>query len=406
MTKAGEGGDRLPALDCLRGAGTLAAIPIAARWLLHPRAHLLDPTLVEQTTASMAWWHLTEVFCDETWLWLIAGAFGAALAAARAGDDSQGWRRTHYTRMGILVAVGLAWNVLVWPGDILLLLGLTGLMITGAVDDIKCEPLKVGLAAGAGAILASLALSDGQGLLLMSSRLPHEAATLGSADYNAWETRMYIGEWSASIRVRWEQTTELWSRVYPARALWQCGSAMLLGIWWYRRGRHQRWRRRATAGLIGTGLLYTTVATLRSAGSGYDELVVTVLQNGTYAGGAFITAGLFIWTARTPEARWTSGIRCWLATAGRHSLTLYVTATLVLSALAHGWGLGLHGSTTGDQQIAIVLAVLGLTGGMTTISQHHGDSNGIERSLRTLTRIVAGRRKRRPPRRPKTDAGT
>ena len=398
-TRTGEGPGRLPAIDGLRGLGTLAAIPIAARWLLQPRAHLLDPTVIEQSAGSLAWWHLTEVLCDETWLWLLAGAFGCALAAARAEDDSDGWRRTHYSRMGLLIAAGLGWSLLVWPGDILLLLGLTGLMITGAVDDLTAAPIKVGVAAGVAAIVASLAMTDGQGLLLMSPRLPNEAVSLGNVNYNDWETRMYTGDRNSTVSVRWQQTTDLWSRVYPARGLWQCGAAMLLGIWWYRRGRQRSYPAGVAGALIGAGLLYTSMATFQSARNGHEDLMVTVMQNGTYAGGAFTAAGLFVWTAGTPDAAWTSGIRCWLATAGRHSLTLYLLATFVLSAFAHGWGLGLHGATNGDQGVALVLGVLGLTGGVITIARHHGDVNGIEGSLRTLTRVLAGRRRRGPRRR-------
>ena len=84
---------RLDELDFLRGAALLAGLPIAARWILHPRAHLFDATVAEQTPAGMLWWHLTETVCDETWIWLLAAVFGAGLAAARDSDPE--WRRSH-----------------------------------------------------------------------------------------------------------------------------------------------------------------------------------------------------------------------------------------------------------------------------------------------------------------------
>ena len=315
-------GERVAGLDALRGAATLAGIPIAARWILHPRAHAFDPTVVEaQTAASIAWWHLSEVLADETWLWLLAGAFGMGLAAARGRDPSSAWVRTHYARMAVLIAIGLAWSLLVWPGDVLVLLGLTGLMITGAVTDRDCLPWRLGIGTGAAAIAASLALADGTGPLLMSGRLPNQPAEIGSASYNAWETRMYKGDANEGFTVRGQQMGDLWSRMYPARMLWQCASAMLLGIWWFRAGRHRRWRK-GTAWALGTvGLLYTAVATWRSHAAAFDDLVVTTLQNGTYVGGALLAAGLAVALTGHDAGMGGAGRR-WLATAGRHSLTL------------------------------------------------------------------------------------
>ncbi len=388
---------RIGWLDAVRGAGTLAALTVAARWLLHPRAHLLDPDVPEgHTPASRAWWLATETLADETGVWLLAAAMGAALAAGREQDPGPGWRRTHCARAAALAVLGAAVAVGLWPGGILLPFGLVALLLTRAAEDRESPPWGVAaLAAGIG-LAGGLPWNDGQGLLLLGSRLPHEPVTFGSADYNAWETAGYAGSWAAATAVRLSQLLDQLETIYPFRLIWQAGAGMLAGIWWQREGRHARLHPAAPPLLAAAGLVLTGGAAWAGAASGHDPWAVSLWQAATYAGGALLAAAAVAAATHAPRRLWARGPGGWAAACGRRSLTAALTATLGLAAFAQGWGFGLHGRLGAEETVAATMLAIGIGAAAANLCDHRaGRGGGAEGALRLAVRLLAGRRRPR-----------
>ncbi len=409
MAAAGGRGERLPWLDGLRGAAVLAIIPLNARWLLHPRAAYTDPTVIgELDWLSWTWWWCVETAFDETTLWLLAGVFGIALAAARERDDDPGWTRRHRARLAALGATGLLQALLVWPGDILLPYAVTAVLISGAVRDRRCRPWMLAAAAAAVPPAATIWAIHADAEALRAAGPLGGPYTAWTADYNAWESSLYGGSLRASLEVKWAQTKDALSGTLPTGTLWQAAAAMLAGLWWYRAGRH-RTVEPATAGSVAAaGALITAAAAGQTARSGFDHLTTGVGQEITYIGGALLALGTVMAATRLPADAWTTPTGTWLRSCGRRSLSIYVIANITLAAVAQGWGLGLHGRLDHRGTIAVtaLVAVMCAGFGLWTRNVRH-DTGGPEGIWRLSTRLLAsGRPRRRTEPQRRTAGGT
>lgn len=391
---------RLDWIDGLRGAAVLGSIALAARAILQPQANVYDPTVAGPLTpAAWAWWALVETFADETAVWLLAAVFGMALAAARETAEDGEWPAQYRARLCTLGAAGLAFALSTWPGDLLGLLALSGLLVGGAVGDRECRPLWIGVGAGCVGAIGGLGWIDGQGPLLLGPRLPHEAVSLGSAEYNTWETALYGGSLADGVRIRWAQLLDRLRTVHAYRTLWQVGGATLLGVWWYRAGRHRQWAR-GTAPLAGiVGSVYTGGAVYMGTISGFDDRTLTTWQTATYVGGAFLASGAVLAATNARDAAWKRAAGRWLRQCGRNSLTLYVASVATLCWIAHGWGRGLHGLLDPEQTVAATVMVLALTAGLGEVLKSRPMPVGAEQAWRLAVRICTGRRPRRAARR-------
>ena len=390
-------GERIGWIDAVRGAGTLATLAIAARWMLHPRAHLLDPNVVSgHTAASRFWWYLTEIAADETGFWLVAIALGAGMAAGRAADSEDGWKRSHYARCALLIAAGSALSTGLWAGDALIVLGMAALFVTATVQDPNARPWAVAAAATAIGAAGAMPWVEGQGLLLLGSRLPHEAVAFGNAGYNAWESEGLRGSLSAATAVRTAQTLDQFETLYPYRMLWQAGGGMLAGIWWQRAGRDYAIGALSAPALTAAGGSLTALAAYHGAAHGYEPVATSVAQSITYTGGAVLAAGVVVGASRRPAETWQTGAGRLLATYGRRSLTGYLAGIISLGAFAQGWAVGLHGQLLADETVALTLVALGVSFGIAAAHRFEDDrQGGAEGALRLAVRLLCGRRRRR-----------
>ena len=384
-------------MDALRGAAVLGTIALAARGILQPQANVYDPTVAGTLTpAAWAWWALVETFADETAVWLLAAVFGMALAAARENASDATWARQYRARLCTLGAVGVVVALAAWPGDLLALLALTGLLVGGAVQDRECRPLAVGVGAACVGAIGGVGWVDGQGPLLLGTRLPHEAVSLGAPDYNAWESALYGGSVADGIRVRWTQLLENLRTIHAYRTVWQIGGATLLGIWWYRAGRHRGWTPGTALMAAMVGTVYSGMAVYMGTDAGFDDRALTTWQTGTYVGGALIAAGAILAATGASERTWNRTFGQWLRRCGRNSLTLYAASITTLCWMAHGWGRGLHGALDAEQTVAATVMVLALTAGLGEVLKTEPVPIGAEQAWRLSVRLCTGRRAVRP----------
>jgi uncharacterized protein len=125
--------ERQPALDVLRGAALLGILLVNVQLMAGPQVieQLFGLRDVAASTLARILGGLIG--------WLVAGKFissfsilfgvGAALIAERALARGRAPRRLLARRYGLLMLVGLAHMVLLFPGDVLFLYGVTGLVL-------------------------------------------------------------------------------------------------------------------------------------------------------------------------------------------------------------------------------------------------------------------------------------
>lgn len=128
--------EREPVLDVLRGVALLGILLINIEYL---RGSDFFAAFVGEAPATTTADRITEFGMG----WLAAGKFlsmfailfgvGAAMIAERAVRAGRSPRRLLARRYGLLVCLGLAHMVLLFPGDILFLYGLTGLVLLAFV---------------------------------------------------------------------------------------------------------------------------------------------------------------------------------------------------------------------------------------------------------------------------------
>ncbi len=125
--------ERQPALDVLRGAALLGILLVNVQLMAGPQ--LIEQLFgLRDVTASAL-----ERVLGGLIGWLVAGKFissfsilfgvGAALIAERALARGRAPRRLLARRYGLLMLAGLAYMVLLFPGDVLFLYGVIGLVL-------------------------------------------------------------------------------------------------------------------------------------------------------------------------------------------------------------------------------------------------------------------------------------
>jgi len=124
--------ERQPALDVLRGAALLGILLVNVGLMAGPRfvydvfGQASDVTGLERVIGGLIGWLVAGKFISS---FSILFGLGAAVIAARALARGRAPRRVLARRYGLLVLIGLAHTLLLFPGDVLFIYGLTGLVL-------------------------------------------------------------------------------------------------------------------------------------------------------------------------------------------------------------------------------------------------------------------------------------
>ena len=115
----------------------------------------------------------------------------------------------------------------------------------------------------------------------------------------------------------------------------------------------------------------------------------------TYTGGALLTAGAVTAFTRAEPGCWNRPIGAWLCACGHASLSIYLLASMLLAAVAQGWGFGLHGRLDPHQTAAVTLCVMAIAAwfGLTRTHRTH-QAPPLEQAWRLGTRLLSGGRPR------------
>jgi|TARA_R100000501_G_scaffold17919_4_gene35090 uncharacterized protein len=369
--------DRIATLDIIRGIA-ICGILFINIWVMGSVSGVeYDARLSGWGILDQAVWWLQMVFVEGTMRGLLSLLFGAGfvLMSARAGAG----RYFRRTLILILLGAAHAW-LLLWPGDILFVYGIAGLLLY-FVKDVDARPLV-------GAGIAILVFLAGLGLGGTAEVANMRALAEGAAAAGAQADDARIVEW-ADYRASLKPSAAKMERSLEARA----GS--FAENWHYKLGVSNDWMKPESlvtlvldalammligAGLMKYGLLSGEADAdlyrwMLVAGYGFGIPISLAEWGQLYAanfahpnpilfysdeiGRVAMTMGhlgLLLWLWRRGTGRRALGI---FAPVGRLALTNYISQTLICQGvLFPGFGLGLHARLSLSQLWGVALLIL------------------------------------------------
>lgn len=402
------GNRRLQTLDAVRGFALLGILVVNAQLFAEPFQRLMDPSWATDSLASRVVQFLTIGLAAGKFYPLFSLLFGVGLAlilqSAQQAGRSFGWLALR--RLAALACFGIAHILLLWPGDILLIYAVAGLLM---VWFVRFTPRTLLVLAG---VFFAIAVTLPTGLAALQAQFPTPTPEGGrpmpteSSALRNWievvrdskgggpfdpriatiETQAFReGPYSDAVRLR--LINYLFSLVYFFSAmLWQvwamfCLGAALLKLGFFHGGL-AKWKQL----IAWAGLLVGLPMSLASAAlyTNHEHVVlgplsVMLMQ----AGGPLLSLLYLVLIVRAVER----GGVIWrvLAAAGSMALTCYLLESVIMSAIFQHWGLAMFDRVTWWQRGLICLAVFAAVVGFAWVWTRAFRFGPMEWVWRTLT---------------------
>ena len=358
-----ETAGRINSLDVLRGVGVLGMLAVHIQLFAFPSLARWNPTAYGDLHGLNWWaWVVTAILADGKFITIFAMLLGVSIVMLSDGADDRGvtpWR-AHMRRMAVLLILGLLHAYLVWYGDMLVPLALSGSIVFFARRLSPPRLFILGVLAFAIASVLSFALtwstaqSDAAALAAWRAQWTPKPSTI------ALEIAQYRGGWTEQMAHRVPAALETETTDFVTRLLWQMTGLMLMGMALFKVGVLSAIRSQAfylRMGILGFGIgaLLNALGLWRSASTQWDLLdFVLISQQLHYWGNLFVALG------------WTGVVmllcrRGWslrpLATVGRTALTNYLLQSVICTTIFYGHGFGLFGRVDRAGQLAIVVGI-------------------------------------------------
>jgi uncharacterized protein len=367
--------ERIAEMDVLRGFALLGILLMNVEFFFRPMQGIylgLDRSLTG-VDAVAAW--LVMAFVQGKFYTLFSMLFGMgfAIQLERAAARGAGFGGVYVRRLLALLAFGLAHGVLIWAGDILVPYALMGF----ALLLFRKTPVSRLPKWAAGLLLAPMALMSIFVLvtsLAASNPVASEQIAKSQADSEQRvlekaaraETVYAEGTPGEITRQRVDDVAQQLAFL-PVFGITLLG-LFLLGAWFVRSGTMPRaaehlprYRRMLAIGL-GAGVPLAVAAMFLGYGEGLLRIsprafaaatlmtVAALLLSFGYLAAVVLLVQRPAWRARLAP----------LAAAGRMALTNYILQSVVMTAIAYSWGLGLFGKVARAWQIPLAIAVWAL----------------------------------------------
>jgi uncharacterized protein len=332
----------------------LFAFPSVARW---------NPTAYGDFRGINWWvWIVTAVLADGKFIAIFAMLLGVSIVmlAGETGDRAVPAWRAHMRRMAVLLILGLLHAYLLWYGDMLAPLALSGTVVFFARRLSPGRLLTLGGLAFATASALSFTLtwstaqSDPVALAAWRAQWTPQPAVI------ALEIAQYRGGWGEQMAQRVPAALETQTVDFVTRLLWQMTGLMLIGMALFKLGvlsavRSQAFYLRMGTVGFGAGTLLISLGLWRSFATGWDLLdFALVSQQLHYWGNLFVALG---WTALVMLLCQRGGPLRPVAAVGRMALSNYLLQSVICTTIFYGHGLGLFGRVDRAGQLAIVVGV-------------------------------------------------
>lgn len=362
-----QAGERIIALDVLRGFALLGILIMNIQGFSMPEAAYFVPTVYGDLSGLNRWiWTISHVVADQKFMAIFSMLYGAGivLLTSRMDERGQSARGLHYRRTFWLLAIGLAHAYLLWSGDILTSYAICAALVFWFRNMRPRNLLIVGLIV----FLISPLLMFGTFASLQSA--PTEAVQEVIADFAPSaeeieaELAAYRGGLAAQMAERVPSSISMQTMSLLFYTLWRAGGLMLIGMALYKWGvfsakrstRFYNWLF-AIGCLIGLPLI--VIGVNNNFAHDWDILYARfgpgLLFN--YFGSVLISLAYISVIMRVVQKNALPALQKRLAAVGRMALTNYLLQSILATLIFYGSGLGLFGSVERWGQILIVLLI-------------------------------------------------
>jgi uncharacterized protein len=377
-------GERIAAIDVLRGAAVLGILMVNIWSFALPSGVLTDPSLAGGFGGeNFLAWAVSHLFFEQKMMSIFSMLFGAGLIvmSERAAARGRSLAGVYYRRIFWLLVLGLVHAYGLWEGDILVTYAICGACL------FPCRRLAPGtlIVLGLAVFFAAIPVTLIMGLLLGWARLvaaepPEEGphSELREQLHEFYEqmvsetrpeeidkeiTLMSQGSYSEICKERaastvWEQTVGFLAWSGP-----RAGGLMLLGMALLKLGVLTGVRsRRYYAGMVLFGLgvgLPLVVWGMHLQMLHQFDLVYNLVFGGhfNYVGSLLVALGyigLVMLICQAGRLRWVSAR---LAAVGRMALTNYLSETILCTIFFYGYGFGFFGRLERMALLGVVACV-------------------------------------------------
>lgn len=354
--------ERILNLDVLRGFALLGILVINVQLFSMPELTLLNPTIYGDLTGANYWaWLLSHVFFEGKFITLFTFLFGAGVVLFTRSAEKKGRsaRSLYIRRSAWLVGFGLGHAYLLWYGDILFSYGVCAFVVVG-LRDRSVRTLLV-----FGALLYAVPST-----IEILSGLTSGATAIGDTWRPAEsviraEIETYRGGWLAQMDHRVPSSFQRQTVGLLGYTGWRVSGAMLFGMALFKSGvltndRSSGFYTRliAVGGVVGVGIVAAGVTYIQAADWGAGAALFWRQFN--YWGALPLAAAYVGLIAR--YCRWRpAGIETKaLSAVGRTAFSNYLLQTLLATSVFYGHGLGLFGSVTRVEALAVAVAIWGV----------------------------------------------
>jgi len=365
-TAAAQGPTRIKSLDVLRGVGVLGMLAIHIQLFAYPSLTRWNPTAYGEFTGLNWWiWLVTSLLADGKFITIFAMLLGVSIVmlAGEADDrDVSAWR-THMRRMAVLLVLGLLHAYVLWYGDMLVPLALSGSVVFFARRLSPGKLLVLGGLAFATASVISVALTWSTAQSDPAALAAWRAQWTPRPEIINLEIAQYRGGWTEQMAQRVPAALETETVSFVTRLLWQMTGLMLMGMALFKLAVLSAARSRvfyvrmAILG-FGVGILLIALGLWRSHATKWDLLdFVLVSEQLHYWGNLFVALGWVALAMLLCQRGWA--LRR-VAAVGRMALSNYLLQTVICTAIFYGHGFGLFGRVDRTGQLAIVVGIWAL----------------------------------------------
>ena len=354
---------RIQSLDVLRGVGVLGMLAVHIQLFAFPSLARWNPTAYGDLH-SLNWcaWLVTLVLADGKFITIFAMLLGISIVmlAKETGERSTSAWRAHMRRMLVLLVLGLLHAYVVWYGDMLVPLALSGTVVFFARRLSAGKLLVLGVSVFAVGSLLSVALtwstahSDPAALAAWRQQWTPRPAAI------ALEIAQYRGGWSEQMAHRVPAALETETSYFVTHLFWQAAGLMLIGMSLFKAGvlsavRSRAFYVRMGAFAFGLGVLLNALGIWRSFATSWDLLdFALVSQPLHYWGNLLVALG---WTALVMLVCQSGWPLRSLSAVGRMALTNYLLQSVICTTIFYGHGFGLFGRVDRVGQLGIVIGI-------------------------------------------------
>ena len=354
---------RIKSLDALRGAGVLGMLAVHIQLFAFPSLARWNPTAYGDLTGVNWWaWLATLLLADGKFITIFAMLLGVSIVMLASDDGARrpsAWR-AHMRRMLVLLLLGFLHAYLLWYGDMLVPLALSGMVVFFARRLSAAKLLVLGACVFAiGSLLPvaltwSTAQSDPRALAAWRAQWTPRPETI------ALEIVQYRGGWTDQMAHRVPAALDTETSYFVTHLFWQAAGLMLIGMSFFKAGvlsaaRSRAFYVRMGAFGFGFGILLNVLGAWRSFATSWDLLdFVLVSQPLHYWGNLFVALG---WTALVMVLYQRGWPLRSLSAVGRMALSNYLLQSVICTTIFYGTGLGLFGRVDRAGQLVFVVGI-------------------------------------------------